>query len=80
MDFACGLRLATIFRLTPHSFLRVLLTSLANSFPLSIVISIGYGYQVSQWSSNQLAIMLAVFSPITAISKNPVAGSITVTQ
>jgi len=67
MEFACGLRLVTIFRSTPCLFLRVSLTSLANSFPLSIVISVGHGCWVSQWSSNQLAIMLAVFSRISTI-------------
>jgi len=80
MEFACGLRLVIIFRLIPYSFLRVSLTSLANSFPLSIVIYIGHGYGVSQWSSNQLAIISAVFWPISTTSKNPVAGSIIVIQ
>jgi len=80
MEFACGLRLVMIFCLTPHSFLRVLLTSRANSFPLSTVISAGHRCRVSQWSSNQLAIMSAVCSPISTVSKNHVAGSVTVTQ
>jgi len=76
MEFACGLRLVIIFRLIPYLFLRVLLTSLSNSFPLSIVISVGHGYRVSQWSSNQLAFMSAVFSPISTISKNPVCTDV----
>jgi len=80
MEFDCGLWLVTIFRLTPCSLSRVSLTSLANSLPLSIVISVGHGYRVSQWISNQLAITLAVFWPILTISKNPVAGSTMVIQ
>jgi len=44
MEFACGLRLVTILHLTSHSFARVSLTSLSNSFHLSIVISAGHGH------------------------------------
>jgi len=80
MEFACGLRLAMVFRLTPHQFARVSLTSLANSFPLSTVISEGHGCRVSQWISNQLDVMSAVFSLISAVWKHPVAGSATVMQ
>jgi len=61
MEFDCGLWLVIIFRLTPYSLVRVSLTSLANSLPLSTVTSVGHECWVSQWISNQLAIVSAVF-------------------
>lgn len=80
IELDSGFRLVTIFRCMPHSFLRVSLASAANSVPLSIAISVGHGCRESQWNSNQLAVVMACFLPISTASKCPVAGSTIVRQ
>ena len=80
MALACGFLVATNLHLMPQSRLHIVLNLCpANSLPRSILIFLGQGHLLSHCCSTMLATEIALLSLHSAISNQPVAGSIIVT-